>query len=290
MVFSTEDTVSDERRDRRERRRAQQQRREQQRPQRRKERRQAPTAAGFASAGPVEFPGIMGWMQRNSRWLFLGGIVVLVLSMGAGVIALNSPTPEAATPTPAATATETAEATATAEATPTEDAITRNYAAPPEMTIDPTKTYEAVFTTSKGSFTVTLDAENAPSYTNNFVFLAENEFFDGLTFHRVLEGFVAQGGDPEGTGFGGPGYVLPQETNSLPFEEGIISMAASAAGVSGSQFFITLAPQPGLEGDFTAFGRVTSGMNVVKALTLRDPSQPNQPAPDVIQSVTITEK
>lgn len=282
--------MSNERRDRRERRRAQQQRREQQRPQRRKERRQAPTAAGFASAGPVEFPGIMGWMQRNSRWLFLGGIVVLVLSMGAGVIALNSPTPEAATPTPTASATETPEATSTTEATPTEETIQRTYSAPPPMTIDPAKTYEAVFTTSKGSFTVTLDAENAPSYTNNFVFLAENQFFDGLTFHRVLEGFVAQGGDPEGTGFGGPGYVLPKETNSLPFEEGIISMAASAAGVSGSQFFITLAPQPGLEGDFTAFGRVTSGMNVVKALTLRDPLKPDQPAPDVIQSVTITEK
>lgn len=286
----SDDRRERERRERRERRRAQQQRREQQRPQRRKERRQPARAGGFEAAGPVEFPGIMGWMQRNTRWMFLAGIVVLVLSLGAGVFALDSGTTDPATPTPMPTTTATLEPTSTAEATPTEEPIQRTFAAAPEMSIDPAKTYEAVFTTSKGSFTVTLDPVNAPSYTNNFVFLAQNRFYDGLTFHRVLQGFVAQGGDPEGTGFGGPGYILPAETNSLPFDKGVISMATSANGVSGSQFFITLAPQPGLQGDFTVFGRVTAGMDVVEALTLRDPSQPNQPAPDVIERVLIVER
>ncbi|MQC47675.1 MAG: peptidylprolyl isomerase [Chloroflexi bacterium] len=165
-----------------------------------------------------------------------------------------------------------------------------SYSAPPPMTIDVEREYDAVFHTARGTFTVALDPQAAPGYVNNFVFLAQNRFFDGLTFHRVIPGFVAQGGDPEGTSSGGPGYFLPEEKNSLPMETGVISMAKSSQGVSGSQFFITLAPQPGLAADFDVFGRVTEGMDVVTALAARDPSQPNQPRGDVIERVEIIER
>jgi peptidylprolyl isomerase len=141
-----------------------------------------------------------------------------------------------------------------------------------------------------GEVRIELLAKEAPKTVNNFVFLAKNRFFDGLTFHRVLENFVAQGGDPLGSGFGGPGYFLEVERNSVPLAAGTIAMAKSNAGVSGSQFFITLVPQPGLQPDFTAFGRVTAGMDVVNQITKRDPSKTNQPKADVIKSITIVEK
>ena len=158
------------------------------------------------------------------------------------------------------------------------------------MTIDPNKQYEAVILLDKGGeIRIELLAKDAPKTVNNFVFLAKNKFFDGLTFHRVLENFVAQGGDPGGT-TGGPGYYLEVEKNTVPLAAGVIAMAKSPAGISGSQFFITLTPQPGLQPDFTAFGRVTAGMEVVRRITLRDPSKPNQPKPDVIVSITIVEK
>ncbi len=221
----------------------------------------------------------MGWMQRNMRWLFLGGIIVLVLSTGAGVMALNGPTPDPVMPTPTTSASPEATGTEDPDATPTEEPITRTYSAPPVMEIDEDATYEAVITTAKGTVTVLMDPREAPVYTNNFVFLARNRFFDGLTFHRQVSDFVVQGGDPQGTGFGGPGYLLPEEENNLPFAAGVISMAKSAQGVNGSQFFITLTPQPGLQDDFTVFGQVTEGMDVVLAL-----------APgDVIERVEIVE-
>src|SRR5439155_23767409 len=113
----------------------------------------------------------------------------------------------------------------------------------------------------KGDFRVQLLPDKAPGYVNNFVFLAKNRFYDGLTFHRVVSGFVAQAGDPLGNGTGGPGYTLTQERNDVQFDAGIISMASSSAGVSGSQFFITLQPHPELEPSFSAFGRVVDGMD-----------------------------
>jgi len=268
-------------------------RRQQEKLQRRRQRRaqrQAPAPA--AASGPAfEFPGIMGWMQRNMRVLFLGGIVVLFLSLGAGTfLSTNSNSKPRPTETPTATVTPsaTASATPTAPASPTPQ---RTYSAAPPMTIDPNKQYEAVIALEKGGeVRIELLAKDAPKTVNNFVFLAKNRFFDGLTFHRVLQDFVAQGGDPSGTGSGGPGYFLEVEKNTVPLDAGVIAMAKSPAGVSGSQFFITLMPQPRLQPDFTAFGRVTTGMDIVRQITLRDPSKPNQPKPDVIKSITIVEK
>jgi len=149
------------------------------------------------------------------------------------------------------------------------------FKAPPAMTIDAKKTYAATLTTSKGNIVVSLDANAAPQTVNNFVFLANQGFYDGLTFHRVEPGFVIQGGDPLGTGGGGPGYTVPAEIK-LPHVEGAIAMARTSDQVnpkresSGSQFYITLAPTPFLDGAYTAFGKVTQGMDVVKKIAKGD--------------------
>ena len=233
----------------------------------------------------------MGWMQRNARWMFLAVILVFVASLGASQLIPRRPPTPAETPTPVASATPTAGATATASPRPTADpTIKRAYDAAPPVSIDPARTYTAVIKLqSGGEVRLQLIPKEAPQSVNNFVFLAKNRFYDGLTFHRVLPGFVAQGGDPKGDGFGGPGYTIPADSNAVKFDAGVISMAKSPAGVSGSQFFITLAPTPSLQDQFAVFGRVTQGMDVVQKITLRDPERPNQPPADVIASIQIIE-
>ena len=149
------------------------------------------------------------------------------------------------------------------------------YSEPPPMQIDPDETYVATISTAKGDIVVQLDASAAPQTVNNFVFLARQGFYDGLTFHRVEPGFVIQGGDPAGTGGGGPGYQVPAEIQ-LPHVEGAIAMARQADAVnptrasSGSQFYITLAPTPFLDGAYTAFGQVIDGMDVVQSIAVGD--------------------
>ena len=271
-------------------------RRRQRRRQRQRERRSG--LRGYEPAGAVEFPGVFGWLQRRQRVLFAVGILVLVVSLGGVFITsqFGNQTPGAiatheATPTEAAAAsaeaTETAEPTPEPTPTPDADGVLRTYSAPPAMEIDPANRYEALIRTERGDIRVELLAEEAPGYVNNFVFLARNNFFDGLTFHRVLPGFVAQGGDPTGGGAGGPGYDLEEETNDLPFDAGVLSMAKSNR-VSGSQFFITLAPTPHLEPDFTVFGRVIEGLDVARSLTARE-AAPGEPPADRILSIEITE-
>jgi cyclophilin family peptidyl-prolyl cis-trans isomerase len=159
--------------------------------------------------------------------------------------------------------------------------------------IDLLKSYTATLTTEKGDIQIELLTEQAPVTVNNFVFLARQGWFDGVTFHRVLPGFVAQGGDPTGTGFGGPGYYIPNEVvPELTFDaEGLVAMANSGPDTNGSQFFITLGPAPDLNGRFTIFGRVIAGLDVAKALAPRDPqADPEAPAGDKIISVTIEER
>ena|GEM_PF-1726249 len=234
----------------------------------------------------VEFPGIMGWMQRNGRILFIIGIVFMILSVGAGAFASGLGTTDIEPPE----ATETPEPTDPADATPTEEVINRQYASEPEMALEEGIDYQAVIRLEDGGeVRIDLLEDEAPGYVNNFVFLARNQFYDGLTFHRVLPGFVAQAGDPVGTGSGGPGYFVTPETNDIDFERGALSMAKSSLGVSGSQFFITLGPTPNLDGEFTVFGWVTEGMGVLDDVTPRDPDQPNQPQGDVIAGIDIIE-
>ena len=144
--------------------------------------------------------------------------------------------------------------------------------APPNV-IDAGKRYSVTIHTSRGDFVIALvDPKVAPQTVNNFVYLAQNHYYDGLTFHRVVPGFVVQGGDPLGTGTGGPDYKLPDESNASQWPRGTAGMASSTAGVSGSQFFITLGDAPFLasNGVYNHFGRVASGMEVVDKIQVGD--------------------
>lgn len=181
------------------------------------------------------------------------------------------------------------------------DAIFQNYVLEqekaysqcPAMTIDVNKTYTATVKTTKGEFVMELYPKSAPLTVNSFIFLAKDGWFENVPFHRVIADFVAQTGDPTGTGIGGPGYHIKDEIdpNLLYDKEGVVGMANSGANTNGSQFFITLAAQPNLDGRYTIFARVVSGMDVVRSITQRDPSaQTELPEPDRILSVTITEK
>jgi cyclophilin family peptidyl-prolyl cis-trans isomerase len=168
----------------------------------------------------------------------------------------------------------------------------KQYTTCPPMTIDPSRQYIATLETEKGDIMIELYPDKAPIAVNNFVFLAENDWYDGVTFHRVIADFVAQAGDPSGTGFGGPGYAFVNETSDLKFDKpGLLAMANSGPDSNGSQFFITFAPADQLNGGYTIFGQVVSGMEVAESLTPRDPSQSvDLPAGDKIIDVIIQEK
>ncbi len=170
---------------------------------------------------------------------------------------------------------------------------TRQFKTCPPFNIDPSKQYTATLHMDKGDIVVQLFADKAPLAVNSFVFLARQGWFGGVTFHRVIPGFVAQAGDPSGTGAGGPGYYFNNEiTAGIGFDKpGVVAMANAGPDTNGSQFFITYAPQPKLDGSYTIFGQVTKGMDVVEALTPRDPQlTPGLPPGDKILSVTIEEK
>jgi cyclophilin family peptidyl-prolyl cis-trans isomerase len=164
------------------------------------------------------------------------------------------------------------------------------YSSPPAMTIDPDKVYVATFETNKGNIVIELYAKEVPNTVNNFVFLARAGFYDNTTFHRVISGFMAQGGDPTGTGRGGPGYRFADEfVSSLKHDgPGVLSMANSGANTNGSQFFITLAATPWLDGAHTVFGKVVEGLDVLNAISLRDPAKATTPG-DLIKTIRIEE-
>jgi peptidylprolyl isomerase len=169
---------------------------------------------------------------------------------------------------------------------------TKLYSSAPPFLLDMTKQYTATVKMAEGGeFIIQLYPNKAPITVNSFVFLAREGFFNGVTFHRVLEGFMAQGGDPLGTGMGGPGYEFVNELNDLKFDiAGVVAMANAGPGTNGSQFFITFGPVGLSENDYTIFGQVISGMDVVNKITLRDPSQIPSFTGDVIQSIVINEK
>ena len=143
---------------------------------------------------------------------------------------------------------------------------------PPEMQIDPKRYYKVTMETTVGTLEIELYPEHAPLTVNNFVFLINAGFYDGITFHRVIANFMIQGGDPTGTGRGDPGYKFADEVygNPLTHDRGVISMANSGPNTNGSQFFITHAPQPHLNGKHTVFGKVTSGLEVVDKIKQGD--------------------
>ena len=165
-----------------------------------------------------------------------------------------------------------------------------DHLAPPSGALDTSKTYTARFKTQRGEIVVELYADRAPLTVENFVNLARAGFYDGTTFHRVIGGFMAQGGDPTGTGTGGPGYQFGDEFHSTLRHDspGILSMANAGAGTNGSQFFITHGPTPHLDNRHSVFGKVVEGMDVVMSLRERDPQRDREPG-DRIETIEITE-
>ena len=166
------------------------------------------------------------------------------------------------------------------------------YDSAPPMKVDPAKKYFATFEMENGgTFKIELYPDKAPITVNSFVFLSCKGFYSGVTFHRVLDGFMAQGGDPTGTGSGGPGYQFVNEDSDLIFDkEGVVAMANAGRDTNGSQFFITFAPADFLNGGYTIFGQVIEGMDVVNSITRRDPQQNPTFEGDKIISVMISEE
>jgi cyclophilin family peptidyl-prolyl cis-trans isomerase len=169
--------------------------------------------------------------------------------------------------------------------------VAKQYDAPPPMVIDPSKRYVATISTDKGDIQIELFADKAPQTVNNFVFLARDGYYDGVTFHRVIKGFMAQGGDPTGSGRGGPGYKFADEFHpALRHDQpGILSMANAGPNTNGSQFFITYTETPHLDGKHAVFGRVIEGMDVLEAIPERDPMRASQPGL-AMNTVTVVEE
>jgi peptidylprolyl isomerase len=233
--------------------------------------------------------------QRNTPAVIAAVLVVAVLIL----VALNlGNTPQAAdtgavtmeiTPEPMPAEDTTAPA---AEPAAEPAATGKQYASAPPMTIDPAKNYTATIKTPRGDIVVKLRPDLAPETVNSFVFLSKDGFYDGVTFHRVLQDFMAQGGDPTGTGMGGPGYTVKGEfTTAVSFDKpGYLAMARPGNDVNGngSQFFITTAPATFLDGQYTIFGEVVSGQDLVNGIPLRDPETATTPG-EAMQTITISE-
>ena len=158
-----------------------------------------------------------------------------------------------------------------------------------EHVLEDGRDYRALIATNKGDIVVDLFQDQTPTTVNNFVFLARQRYFDGIVFHRVLEDFMAQTGDPTGSGRGGPGYRFDDEiVDGLSHDgKGVLSMANAGPGTNGSQFFITFTATPWLDGKHTVFGRVLEGLEVLDDLTRVDPMRPGGPAPDRMERVTV---
>ena len=169
--------------------------------------------------------------------------------------------------------------------------MSKQWKNPPEMVIDTAKKYTAIISTDKGDIVLDLFADKTPRTVNNFVFLARAGFYDDTIFHRVIADFMAQGGDPTGTGSGGPGYRFADEFHpSLKHNKpGIFSMANAGPGTNGSQFFITHVPTPWLDGKHTVFGQAIQGMDVLLSIPPRDPMKTGSPAVKLTK-ITIQEE
>jgi len=165
----------------------------------------------------------------------------------------------------------------------------KTYSSPPSMMIDTSKQYTAIIETEKGNLVLELFAKDVPETVNNFVFLANEGFYDGSTFHRVIPGFMVQGGDPTGTGMGNAGYKFDDEFTEHTHVVGTLSMANSGPNTNSCQFFITYTPQHGLDGKHTVFGQLIEGMDILEKLTPRDPNQNPQFEGDKIIRITVEE-
>jgi peptidylprolyl isomerase len=237
--------------------------------------------------------------QNNGVPGAISAAVVIVIFIALGFMLSNraggEATPAAPTAAPFSEATAvTAPTIAPAAEGPAADVAARvnKYTQAPTMAIDTAKSYIATITTPRGNIVIKLRPDLAPQTVNSFVFLAREGYFNNVTWHRVIPGFVAQGGDPTGTGMGGPGYTIPGEfTNQVLFDKpGLVAMARPGNDINGngSQFFITLAPTPSLNEQYTIFGEVIEGLDIVEGIPARDPDTASTPGEQML-SVTITE-
>jgi cyclophilin family peptidyl-prolyl cis-trans isomerase len=217
-----------------------------------------------------------------------------ILVIGAIIVVgscKNSPEPTkpSASSPPASAPTASA---APSDQSSMETPMAKRYSAPPPMTIDPNKKYTATIDTTEGTIVAELYPKIAPQTVNSFVFLARDGYYEGVIFHRVIPGFMIQGGDPTGTGSGGPGYQLKAEFNDMKHDRGVLSMARTQDPDSaGSQFFIMHARSPHLDNQYTAFGKAISGLDVVDKIA-NAPKGPNDRPenPVKIKKITIEEK
>jgi peptidyl-prolyl cis-trans isomerase B (cyclophilin B) len=204
-------------------------------------------------------------------------VITTLLVLVPGVISCaSSAAPEATSPE--------------AEVAPAPAPELKTYSAPPSMMIDTNKEYIATIETEKGDIVLELFASDVPTTVNNFVFLAHEGFYNGTTFHRVIPGFMVQGGDPTGTGRGNPGYTFADEFTGHTHVAGALSMANSGPNTNGCQFFITYTPQHGLDGKHSVFGQVIEGFDVLQSLTPRDPSRNPDFIGDRVIRITIEER
>jgi peptidyl-prolyl cis-trans isomerase B (cyclophilin B) len=200
-------------------------------------------------------------------------MAILLMAVAPSIACAREPQPPTPAPTPS-----------------TPSSGPKSYTATPKMSIDSNKKYTATIETEKGDIVLELFAKDAPKTVNNFVFLARDGFYNGVTFHRIIPGFMAQGGDPTGRGSGGPGYKFEDEFSQRRHGTGALSMANSGPNTNGSQFFITYAPTPHLDGKHTVFGQATKGMDVLNKLAVGDASTNPSFKGDVIKRITIKEE
>ena len=239
-------------------------------------------APRVGKSGSRKRKGLAALMQNRS--LLWGGVALLIVIVLVLIWLFAtpwSPLSKPVAPQPSAAPTSSAEA-----------AGTKSWPKPPDMTIGTSKTYYATIKTEKGDIRLQLYADKAPKTVNNFVFLSRQGFYDNTTFHRVIPDFMAQAGDPTGTGTGGPGYRFEDEFDpALKHDDvGIISMANTGdPNTNGSQFFITYAPQPHLDGKHSVFGKVVEGMDVLQAISPRDPATAATPGTKIL-TIVIEEK
>ncbi len=212
------------------------------------------------------------------------GFVLAGRAAAPAPVAIPTVAPFAAAPTAATVPTDAAAGTADRNG---------KYKQVPPMTIDPAKSYTATLKTPRGDIVIKLRPDLAPQTVNSFVFLSREGFYNGLTWHRVIPGFVAQGGDPTGTGIGGPGYTVPGEfTDKVLFDKpGIVAMARPGNDINGngSQFYITTAATPSLDNQYTIFGEVVQGLDIALAIPPRDPDTATTPGEQIV-GITIEEK
>ena len=220
-------------------------------------------------------------MKPGNFLLTLAAVVLSTLACKA-----LSGEPQTSAPVPQQDSVDSASSCSPFESIP----ASAQYSTSPQMLINTGGKYLTTMQLAKGGdIVIELYADKAPITVNNFIFLACKGFYDGTSFHRVLEDFMAQAGDPTGTGMGGPGYEFVNEYSDLSFDKpGVVAMANAGPDTNGSQFFITFGPTEWLDGGYTIFGQVIQGMDVVKSITLRDPDLNPSFVGDVIESVTIS--